>query len=178
MSLAKITLLGILLAVLTVPVWGQTPPYLQPGTYNAPAGAGAHSPANPSAPFSLPRQPSGPVAPTLPLSVLNRDILNPSQAIWLQQLQRTVGPMPRPSDAGKVVIKVKLPMADAQLWVNDQPTRQKGLERVFVTPPLEPGKYRYRFRASWVANKTLVRSEQTLIFQPGEDLVIDLSKKP
>ena len=109
---------------------------------------------------------------------LNRDILNPSQGLLFQQLESSVLRTPRRELEAKASFAVKMPSADAQLWVNDELTRQKGLERKFVTPPLEPGQqYRYRFRVSWVANKTPEHSGQTVIFQPGEDLVIDLAKK-
>jgi uncharacterized protein (TIGR03000 family) len=182
MHYVKVALLWTIVAILPSPAWSQSPPfYLQPGTYNAPAGAGAYSPTvplrTPYGPVYMPGQPFG-QASIFPQNLLNRDILIPNQAIWYQQLQRSARQTGRQVREDKVVISVKMPEGDAQLWVNDQPTKQKGLERVFVTPPLEPGTYKYQLRASWVANKTPVRVARTVTFQPGDDLVIDFAKKP
>lgn len=170
-------------ALFATPVWGQSPPYdLQPGTYNAPSGTGAYSPTvplgPPLGPSSMAGQPFG-QATIFPQNLLNRDILNSDQTILHQQLQQQSARQAGvPMREDKVVISVKLPEADAQLWVNGQTTKQKGAERVFMTPPLQPGKYKYELRASWAANKTPVVTSRTVIFQPGEDLVIDFSRNP
>jgi uncharacterized protein (TIGR03000 family) len=79
---------------------------------------------------------------------------------------------------GKAVVNVKLPSPDAQLWVNDQATKQSGQARVFVTPDLEPGSYRYRFQASWTADDVPVRASRTVVFQPGDDVVVDFTTEP
>jgi uncharacterized protein (TIGR03000 family) len=177
MNGAKLAMPVVALAAFASPVLGQTPPYLEPGTYNAPAGASAYTPTNPNASLSIPALPTGPGAALYPQNPLNRDILNPLQGLWLQELESSVLRTPRPELEAKAKFSVKVPAADAQLWVNDQLTKQKGLERVFVTPPLEPGQYRYRLRVSWVANKKTEQSGQTVTFKPGEDLVIDFSSK-
>jgi uncharacterized protein (TIGR03000 family) len=176
MYVANFALPGFVLMALAAPVLGQTPPYLEPGTYNAPAGAGATAPAYPIAPLARPALPPGPSS-IYSQNPLNRDILNPNQGILFQEFENSVRRTSRPDLEAKAIFAVKLPAADAQLWVNGQLTSQKGLERKFVTPPLAPGHYRYQFRVSWTANKASERSMQTVTFQPGEDLVIDLSKK-
>src|SRR5262249_38805878 len=113
--------------------FAQTPPsqQLQPGTYNTPAGSGATPPALPSSTI-----PSLAPNSTFPNS-LNRNILNPSQGVWLQHIDRG---MRRTNLEDKAVIVVKLPAADGNLWVNGRRTKQTGEERLFVTPALEPGK--------------------------------------
>jgi len=47
-------------------------------------------------------------------------------------------------------IRVQVPDAGAQVWVNDAPTQQRGMERVFETPPLSAGRPNtYEIRAKW-----------------------------
>lgn len=175
MYVAKLALPGLMVIAFAAPAMGQSPPYLQPGTYNAPAGASAYTPTIPITPSSTPVLPPGPTVYSQ--NPLNRDILNPNQGILFQQLESSILRSPRSNLEAKASFSVKVPAADAQLWVNDQLTSQKGLERRFVTPALESGQYRYRFRVSWVANKTPEQSGQSVVFQPGEDVVVDLSKK-
>ena len=187
---AKSAFSWLMVLLLAAPLVGQSPPgVLQGGTYNTPAGAGAAAPVTPSpplgnpiAPFYNPGLPFGQPALLSPQNFSNRDILNPSQGIWLQLLQqqdrKSVHPTPGQQGERMALIKVFVPTADTQLWVNDQPTRQKGRERIFRTPFLEPGTYRYRFRASWLAGKTPVSAVQTVTFQPATTPVVDFAKKP
>jgi len=50
-------------------------------------------------------------------------------------------------------LRVLLPAADAQLFVDKQPTWQRGSTRVFTTPPLEPGEdYYYTLTTIWEPN--------------------------
>jgi uncharacterized protein (TIGR03000 family) len=77
----------------------------------------------------------------------------------------------------KVTVTVVLPDAEAEVWIDSNSTKQKGLERTFVTPPLEPGNYVYLVRASWVENKeTRVTTERTLKFRPGATIRVDFTK--
>lgn len=164
-----------------IPLWAQAPSgTLQGGTYNAPAGAGASTPFKPggqSAPFTNPSLPFGPP----PENVLNRDILNQSPQLWMQQLRsqtsRSVVPMPSRAQGDKAVIRVKLPTGDAKLWVNGQITKQQGQDRVFVTPNLQSGTFRYQIQASWTADEVPVRTTRAIVFEPGADVSIDFTKK-
>jgi uncharacterized protein (TIGR03000 family) len=182
---AKIGLSGVMVLLLASPLVAQSPGVLEGGTYNAPSGADAYTPTaplgTPIAPFAMPGQPFGQPGPTSPPNLLNRDILNPNQWIWLQQYQRQAGKgaqlPPGPGQENRALIKVRVPTAETQLWVNDQLTRQKGLERVFITPPLELGTYRYRFRASWSVDRTPDSAVRTVTFQPDTALVIDFTRR-
>jgi uncharacterized protein (TIGR03000 family) len=91
-------------------------------------------------------------------------------------------PVPGPAIAQTAVqqrtatIRVLLPSANAQLTVDDVPTRQTGAERVFVSPPLEPGRsYSYTARATWQPNNytTITRTRKILV-KAGQDLQADL----
>ncbi len=159
--------------IFVTPVWGQTPPLNpQGGTYNTPAGAGASTPFSPRGMRITPSSPA--LSPRIP---------NRSSQQWLKDLQlqnrEKVKPGPsREPAASESRIAVKLPVADAQLSVNNHPTKQTGQDRVFITPDLKPGRYRYRFEASWMADKVPVRRTRTIVFAPGNDLTVDFTQSP
>jgi uncharacterized protein (TIGR03000 family) len=153
----------------------QSPGTLQPGTYNAPAGTGASAPNSLANPF-VPTYAPGSAYRPYPSSrdILNRDILSPGRWNWLRTAEYPAKPGRENENTAR--IKVIVPTADAQIWVNDRPTKRQGLERDFISPPLRPGSYIYRFRISWRAGKAPVSEARTVRFQPGADLVIDVSK--
>src|SRR5262245_61078447 len=52
-----------------------------------------------------------------------------------------------------VAVKVRLPKADTELWIQNRPTQQTGLVRSFISPPLEPCRgYVYHLKAVWAPN--------------------------
>ncbi len=60
-------------------------------------------------------------------------------------------------------VKVSLPDPDAQVWFEGQLTRQRGTQRGFVSPPLDPGQdYVYDVRARWTENGREVERTQTV----------------
>ena len=175
MSSVKMAVAGVLVMLITGPLMAQVPPgMLEGGTYNTPAGAGARPPAYPTYPPSVGQPPL-----LFPPSFPQGDILNPNQQIWLQQFRLREGQRGvRPGEEeGRARITVRVPTAATQLWVNGQPTRQQGRERLFITPPLEPGTYRYRFRVSWLADRTPRSATQTVTFRPDASLVVDFASK-
>jgi uncharacterized protein (TIGR03000 family) len=51
--------------------------------------------------------------------------------------------------AAPAYLEIRLP-AEAELWIDGASTQQTGPARVFVSPPLSPGKdYVYVIRARW-----------------------------
>src|SRR5262245_1266001 len=73
-------------------------------------------------------------------------------------------------------IRVLLPSANAQLSIDDVPTRQTGSERVFVSPPLESGRsYTYTVTATWQPNNytTITRTRKVPV-KAGQELQVDL----
>ncbi|PQO41030.1 TIGR03000 domain-containing protein [Blastopirellula marina] len=150
----------------------------QGGTYNAPAGANASTPFKPQGmprpPFSTPSQT---LPSTLPQNGLNRDILVPGTPTWLQRLQlESRNPEPPQKLPTKVTITVKLPAADSQLSVNEHATKQNGQNRIFITPDLEPGTYRYQLEATWQAHGRPIRAVRTITFEPGANLTVDFTQ--
>jgi uncharacterized protein (TIGR03000 family) len=73
-------------------------------------------------------------------------------------------------------IRILLPSANAQLSIDDVPTRQTGTERTFISPPLESGRsYSYTVTAIWQPNNytTITRTRKVPV-KPGQDLQVDL----
>src|SRR5690349_1096299 len=71
---------------------------------------------------------------------------------------------------------VEVPPA-AQLWIDDQPTRQSGAVRQFVTPPL-PGNGRsaYVLRARWRAGERDVEQSRLISLRPGEHVTVSFQQ--
>ena len=73
-------------------------------------------------------------------------------------------------------LRVRLP-AGASLLVDGTRTKQTGSERVFQTPPLEPGKhYVYNLKAIWKEDGKEVVREQVARVQAGRETPIDLNE--
>jgi uncharacterized protein (TIGR03000 family) len=67
------------------------------------------------------------------------------------------------SEGGTARVKVTLPSADAEVWFEGQLTRQRGTQRGFVSPALEPGReYVYDVRARWTENGREVERSRTV----------------
>jgi uncharacterized protein (TIGR03000 family) len=77
-------------------------------------------------------------------------------------------------DNRTVLIDVRVP-ADAKIWFDDDPTKQSGAERQFVSPPLTPGKYfEYQIRAQWNENGKKLERTKRVTFQAGDRIHLDL----
>lgn len=84
-----------------------------------------------------------------------------------------------PAKAEPVNIKVTVPHAKAQLTIQGQATRQTGLERTFVSPPLEPGReYEYTLVAVWEPNNyTKITRKKMLKVKAAQTVDVDFRKK-
>jgi len=68
--------------------------------------------------------------------------------------------------------------AEAELTINDQPTKQTGGHREFETPPLEPGRtYSALLRARWREAGRVVVVQREVIFRAGETVRLLLEKE-
>jgi uncharacterized protein (TIGR03000 family) len=76
-------------------------------------------------------------------------------------------------------VVVRLPQDDARLTVDGAPTRQRGTERRFSTPPLEPGKkYSYVMVAVWEPNNyTRITRTRKVFVEAGKETAVDLREK-
>ena len=69
-------------------------------------------------------------------------------------------------------ITVEVP-ADAQLWLDGQPTKQEGATRRFVTPELTKGEnYTYELRVRWTEDGRQVEQTKQIVVQSGAELSI------
>jgi uncharacterized protein (TIGR03000 family) len=79
----------------------------------------------------------------------------------------TTGPAP-------ATVVVHLP-ADARLTVDDQPTRATSDERVFISPPLQPGQnYFYVLRAELNRNGEKLTASQNVTVRAGQTSEVTL----
>jgi uncharacterized protein (TIGR03000 family) len=87
-------------------------------------------------------------------------------------------PDPRPPAppcpvATPATLRVLVP-PDAELWIGDSPTDQRGAERLFVTPPLEGGRnLAYEVRARWAEQGRVVERTRTVPVYPGDRVTVD-----
>lgn len=80
-------------------------------------------------------------------------------------------------DEKRATIKVKVPRDDATLTIDGEATAMKGLNRVYQTPELEPGKkYGYNLVVSWMPNnyETFTIAKQ-VAFKAGDTVEVDLT---
>ncbi len=82
---------------------------------------------------------------------------------------------PPPPD-GAAAVGVVVP-ADAEVWFNGDPTKQKGEQREFVTPTLPVGRaYQYEVRARWKTDGKLVDQTRTVIVHANERIDVDFTR--
>jgi len=76
-------------------------------------------------------------------------------------------------DQNRATIRVQVP-AGAQVMFNGTQTTQSGPQRVFMTPPLNPGEgYSYEIAASWNENGQPKSQTRTVRFQAGQSVDVD-----
>jgi uncharacterized protein (TIGR03000 family) len=84
---------------------------------------------------------------------------------------------PSPKPSGILMVEVRVPNANAIVYVNNQPTRQSGVIRTFASPQLPEGDaYEYDVRVEWTANGRRVSRTKTINGKPGENLVVDFTR--
>jgi len=76
------------------------------------------------------------------------------------------------TDPNVSTLTVRVPNADAQVWFDDTATMQRGMERVFHTPPLQQAGT-YTIKARWTDNGRTVDQQRTVQVQPGQSTVVD-----
>jgi uncharacterized protein (TIGR03000 family) len=77
----------------------------------------------------------------------------------------------------KAAVEVHVP-ADAELWIDGQPTTQRGETRTFETPQFAVGRgFSYELRARWMEDGKPVDETRRVELQPGERQVLDFRKK-
>ncbi len=73
-------------------------------------------------------------------------------------------------------IDVHVP-ADAQVWFDGDPTNQRGSDRVFTSPSLDPGKaYHYEVKARWTENGRPVERTKRVEVRAGQRTTVDFNQ--
>src|SRR5262249_11715845 len=96
---------------------------------------------------------------------------------WMS-LGLIAGGQAKKTAAKPAYLRVKLPDDKTELLVDGKPTKQEGKTRVFVTPPLEPGKtFTYTLTARWEGKggAETVRTRRVSV-QAGKVIDVDLTK--
>jgi uncharacterized protein (TIGR03000 family) len=79
-------------------------------------------------------------------------------------------------EANTATVSVRVPVADAEVWIEGRKTQQQGTTREFVSPPLDPGRsYTYTVRASWVENGKPVEQTRTVPVQANGTATADFT---
>jgi uncharacterized protein (TIGR03000 family) len=78
----------------------------------------------------------------------------------------------------KSKVQVTVPQDDAELLIENKPTKTTGKVREFDTPELEAGKmFEYSFMVKWRPNNyTVLTRPKTIRFTAGDAVVVDLTK--
>lgn len=79
---------------------------------------------------------------------------------------------PAAVDNDKLLLTVRMPSSDARLWIDGKATEQRGFERTFISPSLDPGTYTYSLKATWEENGREVTREKQVRFQPGRQMTV------
>ncbi len=87
----------------------------------------------------------------------------------------------KPDGPASATIRVKLP-AKARLLFDDHETQQTGGERLFETPPLEPGKtFQYTLKATWKSDPKREADNITRMavarVRAGKETVVDMTQE-
>ena len=81
-----------------------------------------------------------------------------------------------PADSARPVLTtVRLPDANASLWIEGQEMGTAGITRRFFSPRLEPGSYSYTFRATWSENGKNMDETRQVKVAPGDRIVVDFT---
>jgi len=81
------------------------------------------------------------------------------------------------SDPSTASVTVLVPAADAQVWFNDAPTSQRGMERLFHTPSLQQGGT-YTIKARWTENGRTMDQQRQVQVQPGQSITVNFRGNP
>jgi len=90
----------------------------------------------------------------------------------------SVIPTSTPVAASCCRVDVRLPRADAELWVNKTKTATAGAERTFETPELTDGReFRYEVEARWVRNGVAMTAARSVVVAGGRSVSVDFTQE-
>jgi uncharacterized protein (TIGR03000 family) len=78
-----------------------------------------------------------------------------------------------PSQPTPATVEVRVP-ADAKVWFDGSPTTMTGDNRIFTSPPLEPGKtFHYEVKAQWMKDGKPVEKTHSIQVGAGKRSLVD-----
>jgi uncharacterized protein (TIGR03000 family) len=84
---------------------------------------------------------------------------------------------PPTSDENRVLIEVRLPQSDAEVWFQGSKTKQTGTKRAFRSPPLSPGReYVYEIRVRWSGKGKEATQTRSVPVQAGQRVTVDFTR--
>jgi uncharacterized protein (TIGR03000 family) len=77
-----------------------------------------------------------------------------------------------------VNVTVLLPAADAQVWFENKLTTQRGMERLYESPPLAPNhSHTYTIKARWMESGKAVDQERRVNVRAGQNITVNFREK-
>jgi uncharacterized protein (TIGR03000 family) len=76
------------------------------------------------------------------------------------------------ADPNSASITVVVPNPNAEVWFDDAPTQQRGMQRVFTTPALQKSGT-YTIRARWTENGRPMDQTRQVRVQPGQSATVN-----
>jgi len=78
-----------------------------------------------------------------------------------------------------VTMNVHVPDANADVWIENSPTQQRGMDREFVSPALDTGRtFTYHVRARWMENGQERDQTRNVDVQAGQRVTVDFTQSP
>lgn len=90
---------------------------------------------------------------------------------------RPIRPVAKQVQGSAIRIKIQVPTAEAQVWMDGYLTRQQGTERNFVSPLLPSGNvYGYHIRIRWIEDGDAVEIAHMIHCRAGQEISIDFTR--
>jgi uncharacterized protein (TIGR03000 family) len=75
-------------------------------------------------------------------------------------------------------LRVRVPAANADLWVQRVKQKKQGTVRTFVSPPLDAGRrYRYTILARWEKDGRKITRTRRVVVRAGERVTVDFRRR-
>jgi uncharacterized protein (TIGR03000 family) len=95
----------------------------------------------------------------------------------MPQTYQSFYPPDTSSLGNRVMVQVRVPSPDAEVWFEGAKTNQRGMDRTFESPELTPGyKYTYHMRARWTDNGQPRDQTREVRVQPGQSVTVDFTR--
>lgn len=125
-------------------------------------------------PYAYPRY-VYPVVPISPPSRAEYYVVPPAYAPAAPNGQ--LAPPRLATSANTAEITILLPVADAEVTVDDYQVRSSGTRRLLESPELQPGKnYTYTITATWKEGEHTVRQTRQVTVQAGSRVAVDFTR--